>query len=408
MKYIITAFLWIITWIMLILVAIGGYTLSWILWLIVKITHIYAICCCCGREFERQCFFWKNSELAWGKCNHKLAHLFLTIFFPHLFTKYLQEEEEEKEDGNFVIVNLEDEEEQEVHLIDGKVFDEEELIPYPKHCHGKKIACCYTYTYFIVATILALLWLIAMTVENAIYRKTGTCNDINVLDSSFTCFDITNGSYEHISCEIGSDPDITVFCYLYSPNPGAVGIAVGIVNLIFFVITAYFRLTTKMAENKSLIGLVIGLQAVLVLFTVITCIVLLVVHFRFKAELYFFQGNAAMRWAIFLLIPITAAALIPVPWCFFTNPPVHGFRISRRKSKSKGNNSKWQPRPEQAQENNPQQAQENNPQVNNPQQAQENNPQVNNPQQAQENNPMQQAQESAGQPPAQQEGIPPV
>ena len=210
-----------------------------------------------------------------------------------------------------------DKKEEKVYLIGGKEFDKAE--------YGKKVACCYTYTYFIVATILAILWFIVMALENAIYRKTGTCNDINVKDSSFICFDVTSGSSNpnSINCQVGSNPDITVFCYLYSPNPGAVGIAVGIFNLFIFGITAYFRLTTKMAENEFLRVLVIVLQAVLYLFTIAVCIGLLVGHFRFKAELYFFQGNAIIRWVIFLLFPITGAALIPVPWCFFTKPPAY-------------------------------------------------------------------------------------
>ena len=293
--------------------------------------------CCCAKNSKNHCFFWKNKALACGRCDQKTAHNILTAVFPNLFTKHVRETSPDNEDNNFVMVGVEGEENateaevsvdcgyEEAYFIGGKEFDKEELIYRKKcYCHGKRAACCYTYTYFIVATILALLWLIAMTVENAIYRKTGTCNDINVLESSFTCFDITSDSFKLIDCENGSNPDITVFCYLYNPNPGAVGNAYAIAHLIIFGITAYFRLTTKMAEKKPFRVLVIVLQVALYLLIIAVCIGLLVGHFRFKAELYFFKGNAAMRWTIYLLIPITAAVVIPVPWCFFTNEEVHG------------------------------------------------------------------------------------
>lgn len=359
--WIITIFFWIIALIMVILVAMIGASIitfgGCILWIlitpIIPVLYTCAKCCCCGEEFVSQCLFWKSKKLACGKCDQKLAHLFMTIVFPHLFTKHIQEAPPQNDNkDNFVAITIKGEVSDEsvdldykdVYLIGGKEFDEEEkeLLPYPKGCHGKKVACCYTYTYFIVATILGLLWFIVMTLENAIYRKTGTCHDINVLANSFTCFDITSDPFDPapINCDIGKDPDITVFCYLYSPNPGALGIAVGIVNLLFFGVTAYFRLTTKMAEKKSFRVLVIVVQVVLYLLTIAVCIGLVVGHFTFNSGLYFFQGNPAMRWTMFLLIPITAAAMIPVPWCFFTDTPVHNTNMSintsHRKPKSQG------------------------------------------------------------------------
>lgn len=184
---------------------------------------------------------------------------------------------------------------------------------------------CYTYVYFTAIALLAIIWFILICVESGIYRKTTTCNDINVQDKSYSCFAIankTNDTYRRIgmmpiNCTIGKSPNISVFCYLYNLRPAAIGSAVGIAKLITFVTSVYFRIVIFcVSKNKCITSF---LQISLgILFIMSFVIILPDRHFRHDAELYFFHGNDPLRWTSYFLVIITGLVLIPIPWCGFT------------------------------------------------------------------------------------------
>lgn len=261
-------------------------------------------------------------------CTQNLIHSLLMGLMPELFSKHVQQrttKNEQQQPGNVQIptpTQIPGEENEwcnpttELYLIGDKAFDE------PPRCCNKKRACCYTYTYFVTTCALAFVWFVLVTSEYGIYRKTGTCNDIDVLDVSYSCFIVKdNGEIgDHINCTVGKDPNITVFCYLHSPNPGAVGIGFSFAKLILFGVTLYFKLTTKIAETSC--GWVIVLQVLLSIAAFIGIAVLLpLIHYVkvINIYVYFFHGNAALRLASYALLILTPIFLIPVPWCFFIN-----------------------------------------------------------------------------------------
>ena len=179
-----------------------------------------------------------------------------------------------------------------------------------------------TYLYFINASFLITVWFLILLVEYSIYRKTTTCNDINVLDKSFRCFRID--TREAIGCTVdqgnGKSPDIDVFCYLYSPNPGALGIAFGAVNFISVAITVYFRIAlycTKAHIGRCCLSALQVLAA-----AIVAIVVALLPGLNFgplNVEIYFFHGLAAMRVCMYILIIYTGFTLIPIPWYGFTH-----------------------------------------------------------------------------------------
>lgn len=192
------------------------------------------------------------------------------------------------------------------------------------------IVChCYTYFYFVSMIILASLWFIAMAIENGIYRKTTTCNDINVQDNSFTCFDVTKIDRQKpndvkpalINCDLTKNTNIAVFCYLFQPNLAAFGIAFSISNLILFGVRVYFRIAIKMAEYSCGRYLLIAFHIIGTILALVGLAILPSFHFAptINFDFYFFRGNAVIRWTFYILTIFTAILMIQVPWCGFTD-----------------------------------------------------------------------------------------
>ena len=264
-----------------------------------------------------------------GEKSKSITHTVLGIFFPNLIKKkiYVQT----AKDRTIIAMDVDDSDVKEEFQPTKEVylFGDNELIENVQDMHipswvanrrwvGKDCLHCCVYLYFIVIVVLACIWFLVMAVENAIYRKTGTCNDINVLDNSFTCFDLDNHS-QPINCSVGKSPNITVFCYLFSPNPGAIGIAFSTVNAILFAVIVNFKVTNKLARKRCCRGTLLVLQIAATIVSVLVTVLLLpLLQFQFKIQLYFFHGNAAMRWAMYFLTIFTSCALILMPWCFFT------------------------------------------------------------------------------------------
>ena len=240
----------------------------------------------------------------------------------------------ERQPKNEVAINLDDEE-TEVYLFAGKELSNTKVVG----CNRCNYSCCShnkkdkaskshrcltqcTYLYFINASFLITVWFLILLVEYSIYRKTTTCNDINVLDKSFRCFRVDNGTA--IGCTVdqgnGKSPDIDVFCYLYTPNPGALGIAFGAVNFISVAITVYFRIALYC--TKAPIGqcCLLALQLLAAAIVVIVVALLPGLNFgRLNVEIYFFHGLATMRVCMYILIVYTGFTLIPIPWYGFTH-----------------------------------------------------------------------------------------
>ena len=207
-------------------------------------------------------------------------------------------------------------------------------------CCTKKCATCYIYYYFITIGILASIWFFLLSVNSIVYRKTSTCNDINVLENSFVCYHIDN-NYAKINCtkEVLEDRNTRVFCYLYSISPGAIGIAYSSASLVIYVVTIYFKVSVKIAELKCKcgaekkqmchIGMILVILAQISIFVGFLLLAILTIpeHFKWGGELYFFHGLAVLRVAMYPLTVITGIIIIPVPWCYFTKKKYYTTKV---------------------------------------------------------------------------------
>lgn len=179
---------------------------------------------------------------------------------------------------------------------------------------------CWTYGYFILMAILAGLWFVVMTLEHLIYRKTGNCNDINVSDNYFTCFNLKNGS-EKIDCtsEETLHAEIEVFCYLYEFRFSAVAIGFSTYNFILFLTVLYFKLVVQCLHTRG--NKRKCLQVCNCIYAIVVIVIILTVstglHYSGVLHAYFFEGTAVLRVAIFILLIITTGVGILTPWYHF-------------------------------------------------------------------------------------------
>lgn len=268
--------------------------------------------------------------------NKKQVHSILTAAFPDLITKSIKIGKPKPGTGDdnpeHVIVTMEEE----VFLFDFKEFEFDK----EKTVDSKLKKCCHawTYLYFTLVVILAAIWAALVGIENAVYRKTTTCNDINVQDESFTCFDAKQ--YESYPCRAStggptSESNVPVICYLFSPSIGALGIAFSIFKLVLFGVTVYFKIAVKIVELGSWTKYLVYVTQV-ILFIVITVGIISVypsIHFTNTFSFYFFHGNAVIRLAMFCLLIMTPAVVIFVPLCGFTSEHKMRNTVLERKQK---------------------------------------------------------------------------
>ena len=188
----------------------------------------------------------------------------------------------------------------------------------------------WTYAYFVLMVFLAGLWFIAIMTDNAIYRKTSTCNDINVLNNEFSCFNLDNHS-ARIDCrtEEAMDPDTPVFCYLFDPSPSAVAIGFSTFTFITFAITISFKVFTKIMEYERFCCyqwrcvLLIVQIVMAILFFLLILVLTPTFHYADVYSVYFFLGDAAIRWVMFILTLISVPVGVLMPWCGFTSKELY-------------------------------------------------------------------------------------
>jgi hypothetical protein len=318
----------VVVYILTILVIVGFFPI------ILVITFLIGLVILIILTFRYKTFLSKNAA-KFMKLKEDI-HSALMALFPELITKkvltenlptsndlVVVENTHPKQSGHLAI-SMEENVETEVYLFGDKEFN--------KNTTSCVISClpfslihAFTYLYFILVIFLAFFWFIAMVIENGIYRKTTTCNDIDVKDNSFTCFNVESQfNPTAIDCSAAIHTNIEVFCYLYQPNFAAFGVGFSIFKLIIFSVTVSFKVAIKIAESQCGQVLLLFVQILLLLVSLVALpSILSAVHFTATLEIYFFHGNAVIRWVMFVLIILTALLLIPVPWCGFTQKTIY-------------------------------------------------------------------------------------
>ena len=233
-----------------------------------------------------------------------------------------------------VAVEMENRQEKEAYLFGDKEFRVE------KDGCLHDLTHCYTYFYFISVAILASFCFLAMLVENGLYRKTTTCNDINVEDSSYACFNMTRRKdfkLKRVDCSLRGNGNINVFCYWYQPNAATFGIAFSTFSFVLVVVAVYFKIAIKIVEFPCVRYLLAVLQiCAIILSSIVLLAILPTLHYTETKQtkdttIYFFHGNAVVRWALFFLTHFTVTLVIPVPWCGFTHKDTYKTILLKKK-----------------------------------------------------------------------------
>ena len=107
------------------------------------------------------------------------------------------------------------------------------------------------HTYFLTLMALAFFWFAVVFVDTALYRKSTTCNDINVQKDAYVCFDIDEKNLlgsKPVDCQDVANNynynEVHVICYVkYFGFATAASIAFSFVQLILFLIHGTFALT---------------------------------------------------------------------------------------------------------------------------------------------------------------------
>ena len=168
-----------------------------------------------------------------------------------------------------------------------------------------------TYLYYIFMLLMCFMWFIAIALELSIYRKTGTCNDINVNVNSFRCFAVYN-NYHLIDCKNATN-DIKVICYLYHLNIVGFGVAFSAAKFISIVGDIAFKIILKGTNQCNatcfgvmrIAGMIIGSGGLGVfLWAIIT---------RKWDEEYFIYAEIPMRLTQLILLCATGLGILLLP-----------------------------------------------------------------------------------------------
>lgn len=188
------------------------------------------------------------------------------------------------------------------------------------------------HVYFMTMMFLAICWFIVMFVDTAIYRKTTTCNDINVQKNAYVCFDVNADKYhqaEPVDCaKVIDDLDVHVLCYLkYFNFPTAASIAFSFMQLIVFGIYVTFALTLYVVakwKNRKFVFIIWVLLAIIIVAAIISVVIAFdQADSTQNTGLNFLYGDRVPRYIICGLGCLTVlllAAFSPYCWLIEHNP----------------------------------------------------------------------------------------
>lgn len=179
-----------------------------------------------------------------------------------------------------------------------------------------KWAIAFTYIYFFYVTFIVLCWFLIILTDNLLYRKTTTCNDINVNSDRYGCYFVSNSS--RADCvELKLHPDVNkidVICYLVNFEPTmALGVATGFAKFLTFVANVSFRTTVVLSCTKYGRIFVVGLQ---VLGTVVLLLIFCLGLGGISVNTlnWFVYGFIPMRLVMLVMVIFLAIAVACIPW----------------------------------------------------------------------------------------------
>ena len=110
------------------------------------------------------------------------------------------------------------------------------------------------HAYYLAMLVTVANWFFVMFFDTAFYRKTTTCNDLNVRRDAYLCFDVSQsilaGPVNCTDPTIRDDLDIYVLCYLKFFNiPVALSLSFSFAQLMILLIHISFALTLWCVKN---------------------------------------------------------------------------------------------------------------------------------------------------------------
>lgn len=118
------------------------------------------------------------------------------------------------------------------------------------------------HAYYLAMLMVVANWFFVMFFDSAFYRKSTTCNDLNVRRDAYLCFDISKsilaGPTNCTDPAIRDDLDIYVLCYLEFFNfPIALSLAFSFSQLMIILIHISFALTLWCVKNFTPIAAIV-------------------------------------------------------------------------------------------------------------------------------------------------------
>ena len=180
---------------------------------------------------------------------------------------------------------------------------------------------CAIYVYYILTTCASCLWFIVVAVDDTVYRKTGTCNDVDVTGYNYVRFREDNNSM--VDCAT-KESGLAVICYLFSPSLIGIGVAFSISQFICKIGDIYARCLNRSCStcnccstptcstctctgnciNSSCMQTVLGLTIVLLMVAPIIWFTLTRINIITFND-YFTYGDVPMQVTMLILITVT-------------------------------------------------------------------------------------------------------
>ena len=194
----------------------------------------------------------------------------------------------------------------------------------------------WLHVYYLSMLFIVAIWFVIVWIDTAIFIKTATCNDLNLVDNVYACFDVkdsfTNGP---IDCLDSANKDTNVICYLhYFGLIAALSIAYGFTQLVIIVIERSFAFTLsciKKITPKCTFFLYLSLFTIILLgvITYTVCVYTNVQELRYKETNFPFYGDRVMHWANALWMLVTLFTITVLsPYCWLIDKYNHEYKSS--------------------------------------------------------------------------------
>ena len=174
---------------------------------------------------------------------------------------------------------------------------------------------CMLHTYFLLIIFAVFNLGAAMFVDNFFYRKTTTCNDLNVRNDAYQCFNAEDPlESDPVNCdleEIKNDLDVRVICYLQSSSLAvALSLSFSFIQFVLIPVQVSFSLTLWCVKNNCIPAIII-LHLIIFIVSLIGAIVygtivwVNVNNVQYSPETNIFYGLRIMRIFMFIWALIT-------------------------------------------------------------------------------------------------------